>query len=348
MHHETWFPRSWHQYECHHIWEFLATMSVFLISQQIARWTWCVVCYLLNKKSLRACAVFWLKSHVSNLLHQRRIFMPALHLLSLSFSNYFTAFLLSYRQGPGKNLLPWKPWYNLCAQCEKFGVFWLVFFKRENNCSNNCCWAVLFCSVLCSAAKVGSLWSVTCWHYRCASHPLPPQPPPGEDTRFSCLNWKKQVLFICPECTSKYNGCVRLSYPKYKQTGAQERWVSGKLSGEFPQCCRARVFLLKDKTNFRYLCKTERENVQNVGIQTEALSHGGGAFNTDLWLQIYFFMFGTSENTSAFKACQHEWRVCSTSWNQLLYVSYEVLVWSEVFLFLWVGIARVHFVLRFN
>lgn len=46
--------------------------------------------------------------------------------------------------------------------------------------------------------------------------------------------------------------------------------------------------------------------MQNGRIKIGALSGGGGAFNTDLWLQIYFFMFGTSENTSAFKACQHE------------------------------------------
>lgn len=242
--------------------------------------------------------------------------VPALHLLSLSFSNYFTAFLLSYRQAPGKNLLPWKPWYNLCAQCEKFGMFWPVFFKRENNWSIA---AELCCSV--QRCRGGQPMECDLWPYRCASHPLPSRPPLDEDTRSSCLKWNRQVLFICPECTSKYNDCVScLSYPKYKQTCAQERWVSGKLSGEFPQCCRAKVFLFKEKENFRYLSKTE--NVQNGKIQTEVLS--GGAFNTDLWLQIYFFMFGTSENTSAFKSCQHEWRVCSTSWNQIFHVSYEV------------------------
>lgn len=69
---------------------------------------------------------------------------------------------------------------------------------------------------------------------------------------------------------------------------------------------RNKVFLLKDKTIFIYLCNTETENVQNGGIQIEALSSGGGAFNTDLWLQLYFFMFGTSENTSAFQSCQHK------------------------------------------
>lgn len=36
----------------------------------------------------------------------------------------------------------------------------------------------------------------------------------------------------------------------------------------------------------------------------EVLSGGAGAFNTGLWLQNYFFMFG---NTSAFKSRQHEW-----------------------------------------
>lgn len=70
---------------------------------------------------------------------------------------------------------------------------------------------------------------------------------------------------------------------------------------------RNKVFLLKDKTNSRYLCKTETENVQNGGIQIEALSSGGGgSLNTDLWFQLYFFMFGTSENTSAFQSCQHK------------------------------------------
>lgn len=100
--------------------------------------------------------MFWL-----NLLHQRWMFMPALHLLSLSFSNYFTAFLLSYRQGPGKNLLPWKLWYNLCTQCEKFSVFWLVFFKRENNWSiaAELCCSLLFCAALPKWAAFG-VWPV--------------------------------------------------------------------------------------------------------------------------------------------------------------------------------------------
>lgn len=144
-------------------------------------------------------------------------------------------------------------------------MFWLVFFKRENN------WPIaaeLCCSVQHCQSGQPLEWDL--WHHRCASNPLPSQPPLDEDTRSSCLNWNK-VLFCSSQCTSTYNYCVScLSYPKHKQTCAQKRWVSGQLSGEFLQCCRAKVFLLKDKTDFRYLNETETENVQN------------GVFNTDL------------------------------------------------------------------
>lgn len=54
---------------------------------------------------------------------------------------------------------------------------------------------------------------------------------------------------------------------------------------EFPQHCRAEVFIFKDRTNFSYLHKTGAEKVQSGVIQNEgSAAAGGGAFNTGLWL----------------------------------------------------------------
>jgi len=48
-------------------------------------------------------------------------------------------------------------------------------------------------------------------------------------------------------------------------------------------------------------------------------------------------------STSAFESCQHRWQARSISWSQLWRVSSSTYTWSEVLLYLWVGVIRARF-----
>lgn len=156
MPHETWFPRSWHQYDCHHIWDFLTAMSMFLISQQIARWTWCVVCYLLNKKA-------W--EHVQ--CSDSKVMLVTCYTKDECSCQHCICYL--YLLATTLQLF--------CEVIDKLQVKTCCLGSRDTICAlsakNSACSGLCFlrgktigplllsCAVPCSAAKVSSLWSVT-------------------------------------------------------------------------------------------------------------------------------------------------------------------------------------------